>query len=171
MDAAVWDSPWRRARARAAAPAAFAVVLLLTGCAGPPNVADRSYRGMLSTPAATPEVTPGGPSSAPSGAPPGASPAPPLALGQPLAGWVDKPRRFGVTLWGSSSCPAVPIRIEATGNGRVRITFEQSGEKVCTADLAPTTHEFTVPAGADTLPLAVTLVDGKGGAMHTLVLE
>lgn len=143
------------AGARAAAPAALAVVLLLAGCTGPPNAADRSYRGMLSTPAA----------------PPGASPAPPMELGTPLAGWVDKPRRFGVTLWGSSSCPAVPTRIEATGNDRVSITFEQAGEKVCTADLAPTTHEFTVPAGAGTLPLAVTLVDGKGVTMHTLVLE
>ena len=142
-------------------------MLLLTGCAGPPNAADRSYRGMLSTPAATPVV----PSSVPSGAPPGASSAPPLALGQPAAAWVDKSRRFGITLWGSSSCPAVPSRVEATAPGQVSIRVEPSAGNPCTADLAPTSHEFRVPAGAGTLPLTITLVYAQGGSSRTLMLE
>ena len=142
---------------------ATGVVLGVGACAGPPNAADRSYRGVVASPSVAPTVS-AGPSTT-------ASAAPPPGLGTPLAGWVDRPRRFGLTVWGSSSCPPVPTRIEATGSDRVNITFEQAGDKVCTADLAPTTHEFTVPAGADTLPLAVTLVDGQGGTMHTFVLE
>jgi hypothetical protein len=155
--------PGKRRRLRTLACAlAVGTLLGAAACAGPPNAADRSYRG-VAPPSVTPNGTPGSSSTA--------SPAPPGAFGTPLAGWVDKPRRFAVTLWGSSSCPAVPIRIEAAGSERVSITFEQAGDKVCTADMAPTTHEFTVPAGADTLPLAVALVDGQGGTMHAFVLE
>lgn len=160
------QAPWPRARI-AAAPAALAVVLLLTSCAGPPSAADRSYRGMLSTPQATPSAGPG----APSGAPPAASPAPPLSLGEPLAAWVDRPRRFGITLWGSSSCPAVPSRIEATAPDRVSIRVEPSAGNPWTADLAPTSHEFSVPVGAGTLPLTITLVYAQGERTRTLVLE
>lgn len=156
--------PSKRHRLRTLACTLAAGILLgVAACAGPPNAADRSYRGVVASPSVTPHASPG-PSST-------ASPAPLPGLGTPLAGWVDKPRRFGVTLWGSSSCPAVPTRIEATGSDRVSITFGPAGEKVCTADLAPTTHEFTVPSRADTLPLTVTLVDGQGTTMHTLVLE
>ena len=148
------QAPWPRTRI-AAAPAALAVVLLIAGCAGPPNTADRSYRGMLSTSAAAP----------------GASPAPPQTLGKPVAAWVDRPRRFGITLWGSSSCPAVPSRIEATAPDRVSIRIEPSAGNPCTADLAPTSHEFSVPAGAGTLPLTITLVYAQGERTRTLVLE
>ena len=156
--------PGKRSRPGALAGAlATGVLLCVAACAGPHSVADRSYRGVVASPSVTPEASPDSPTTA--------SPAPPPGLGMPVAGWVDKPRRFGVTLWGSSSCPAVPTRIEATGHDRVTISFEQAGEKACTADLAPTTHEFTVPAGADSIPLAVSLIDGRGKTMHTLVLE
>ncbi|MET3810200.1 hypothetical protein [Arthrobacter sp. UYEF3] len=177
------------ATARAVAAAALAVVVgMLTACAGPSSAADRSYRGMISTPSvsriAPPGAPPGAPPappgappgatpapSAPPGAPPGATPAPRLKLGTPVAGWVDRPRRFGVTLWGSSSCPAVPTRIEATAPDRVAIRLEASAQNPCTADLAPTTHEFSVPAGAGTLPLTITLVYAEGEGSTTLVLE
>ncbi len=156
--------PGKRRRMRAlACILATGVVLGAGACAGQPNAADRSYRGVVASPSVAPTVS-AGPSTT-------ASPAQPPGLGTPLAGWVEKPRRFGLTVWGSSSCPPVPIRIEATGPGRVTITFDEARERACTADLAPTTYEFTVPAGADSLPLAVTLADSQGQAMHTLVLE
>jgi len=88
-----------------------------------------------------------------------------------VAAWVDRPRRFGITLWGSSSCPAVPSRIEATAPDRVSIRIEPSGGNPCTADLAPTSHEFSVPAGAGILPLTITLVYAQGESTRTLVLE
>lgn len=144
----------------------LAVALMLTGCAGPPSVADRSYRGTLPTPPVSPGATQGAPS-----VPPGAVPAPRLKLGTPEAGWLEKPRRFGITLWGSSSCAAVPTRIEVTAPDRVRIRFEAPAQNPCTADLAATTHEFSVPAGADTLPLTITLVYAEGEGTTTLVLE
>ena len=145
---------------------AAGIVLGVAGCAGPPGPpgpADRSYRGVVASPSVTPRPSPD-PSTT-------AVPGPPPGLGTPLAAWVQKPRRFGVTLWGSSSCPAVPTRMEATARDRVSISFEQAGEKACTADLAPMTYEFKVPAGADTVPLTLILVDGQGVTMHTFVLE
>lgn len=151
-----------RLRARVWALAA-GIVLGVAGCAGPPSAADRSYRGVVVSPSVTPRPSPD-PSTT-------AVPGPPPGFGTPLAAWVEKPRRFGVTLWGSSSCPAVPTRMEATARDRVSISFEQAGEKACTADLSPTTYEFTVPAGADTVPLTLILVDGKGVAIHTFLLE
>ncbi|MCX6499027.1 MAG: hypothetical protein NTU93_09515 [Arthrobacter sp.] len=154
-------------RVTALAASAFVGIVMLTACAGPPSAADRSYRGMLSNP----PVSLGAPKSAQPSAPPGASPAPRLTLGTPTAGWVDKPRRFGVPLWGSSSCPAIPTRIEATAPDRVTIRFEASAQNPCTADLAPTTHEFSVPAGAGTLPLTITLIYAEGEGTTTLVLE
>ena len=142
---------------------ATGVVLGAAGCAGPPSAADRSYRGVVAAPSVTPGASPD-PSTT-------AVPGPPPGLGTPLAAWLEKPRRFGVTLWGSSSCPAVPTRMEATARDRVSISFEQAGEKACTADLAPMTYEFKVPAGADAVPLTLILVDGHGVTMHTFVLE
>ena len=142
---------------------AAGIVLGVTGCAGQPGAADHSYRGVVASPSVTPHSSPD-PSTT-------AVPAPPPGLGTPLAAWVEKPRRFGVTLWGSSSCPAVPTRMEATAPDLVSISFEQAGEKACTADLAPMTYEFKVPAGADTVPLTVILADGQGVTIHTFVLE
>ena len=72
---------------------------------------------------------------------------------------------------GKLQLPGRPTRMEATGPDRVTISFEQAGEKACTADLAPMTYEFKVPAGADTVPLTVILADGQGVTMHTFVLE
>ena len=137
---------------------AAGIVLGATGCAGQPGAADHSYRGVVASPSVTPHSSPD-PSTT-------AVPAPPPGLGTPLAAWVEKPRRFGVTLWGSSSCPAVPTRMEATAPDRVSISFEQAGEKACTADLAPMTYEFKVPAGADTVPLTVIL-RRRPGRDHT----
>lgn len=141
---------------------AAGLVLGAAGCAGQDSVADRSYRGVVAPPSVTPGASPDPATTA--------APAPP-GLGTPLAGWVDRPRRFGVTLWGSSSCPAVPTRMEAEARDRVSITFEPAGQQACTADLAPTSYEFTVPAEADTVPLTVVLTDAQGRAADTFVLD
>lgn len=45
------------------------------------------------------------------------------------------------------------------------------GGNPCTADLAPTSHEFSVPAGAGTLPLTITLAYAQGESTRMLVLE
>ncbi|MEQ4518843.1 hypothetical protein ABLI39_05695 [Pseudarthrobacter sp. B907] len=87
------------------------------------------------------------------------------------AEWRPRGRGRRITLWGSSSCPAVPSRIEATAPDQVSIQIAPSPGNPCTADLAPTSHEFSVPAGADTLPLTITLVYAQGERTHTLVLE
>ncbi len=54
---------------------------------------------------------------------------------------------------------------------RRRPGLARSGGNPCTADLAPTLHEISVPAGAGTLPLTITLVYAQGERTRTLVLE
>jgi len=49
---------------------------------------------------------------------------------------------FAATTWGSLSCPAEPTSIETTDAGVVDILFDTDSDRPCTADLAPTTHEF-----------------------------
>ncbi|MGP4031901.1 hypothetical protein [Pseudarthrobacter sp. 1C304] len=149
-------------RAALACTLAAGLVLGAAGCAGSNSVADRTYRGVLAPPSVTPGVPPDPTTTA--------APAPP-GFETPLAGWVDRPRRFGVTLWGSSSCPAVPTRMEVEARDRVSITFEPAGQQACTADLAPTSYEFTAPSGADTVPLTVVLTDAQGRAADTFVLD
>jgi hypothetical protein len=61
--------------------------------------------------------------------------------------------------------------MESEARGRVSITFEPATQQACTADLAPTSYEFTAPAGADTVPLTVVLTDAQGRAADTFVLD
>jgi len=121
-------------RSRLAIP--LIVVLLLAGCSGGQSVADRSYAGL-----------------------PESGDVPPDAVvnAQSIAIWIEEGESFAVTMWGSSSCPAEPTLIEATDAGVVDLRFDTDSVGPCTADLAPTTHEFTVPDDAVTSPLVISL--------------
>ncbi|MFP7760409.1 hypothetical protein [Marisediminicola sp. LYQ85] len=133
---------------------------LLAGCAAgpgagtleaPPSVADESYRGLPNTAGDASDDAGGGGSGAPvdDG----------LTTGEPSARWVERPGRFAITVFGSSSCPAVPTAMEASASDRVTVSFETDSSGECTADMAATTHEFTVPSEASALPLTI-VIDG-----------
>lgn len=110
-------------------------VTLLAGCA-PKSVARDSYPGAV----------PGAPQSE-------------GVIGEegPVAVWLDEGESFAVTTFGSSSCPPVPTGIEQTATDAVIIRLERASTTVCTADMAPTTHEFVLAEATDDRPVTVTL--------------
>lgn len=67
--------------------------------------------------------------------------------GAPAAGWIERGKTFAVVTMGSSSCPPVATAVDADGDDLVSVTFASSPNDPCTADMAPTTHEFDLPAG------------------------
>jgi hypothetical protein len=126
--------------------------VLLTACAGAPSsVSDRTYSGTVETS--------GGPDEGME------------SFGSPRGVWLKRNDTFAITLWGSFSCPRVPASMERIADDAVTINFEASPQDPCTADLSPTTHEFTVPSGSTATPLTVTLTYTDGGGADSLTLD
>lgn len=70
------------------------------------------------------------------------------------------PGRVALATWGSSSCPNLPVRMEAKGPGMLRVLLDVRGSKrtVCTADLGPTTVRLGLdPAMTDDGTLTLVL--------------
>lgn len=78
--------------------------------------------------------------------------------GAPIAGWLEEGQRFAVVLFGSSSCPPIPVSNEARGDGAVEVTFEPGRYEECTSDLSPRTFEFALPEGVTARPVDLTVV-------------
>ncbi|WP_448810563.1 hypothetical protein [Agromyces bauzanensis] len=74
----------------------------------------------------------------------------------PIAILQDDGALLAVTTWGSSSCHRVAESVEWDAD-QVRIRFGQAGGPACTADLAPRTHEFEVPADQRGRPLRIEI--------------
>jgi hypothetical protein len=56
----------------------------------------------------------------------------------PSAGWTDVDGQFVILSWGSSGCPPVIERTEATSDTEVTVTFATPpADQVCTMDMAP----------------------------------
>lgn len=124
-------------------------VLLLAGCSNAQGAADRSYAGLPESGGVPPEAE---------------------ISTEPVAVWIEEGESFAVTTWGSSSCPAEPTSIETTDAGVVEIEFDTDSDGPCTADLAPTTSEFTVPDDAVASPFVIT-VSGMTEQPLELVLD
>jgi hypothetical protein len=65
-----------------------------------------------------------------------------------------------LTLWGSGSCPAVPVAMKTPGPATVEITIstDYGGGAACTTDLSPTTSVLRLPdavAGSATLTVRI----------------
>jgi len=100
------------------------------------------------------------------GLPPGL-PEPP-AVGSPAAVWTDG--RLALVLWGSGSCPPVPVALEARGTDTVEITVSSGYGGVCTADYAATTSVLELPGTVATAgPLTVRLRFDRGGRTELTV--
>jgi len=125
------------------------VALLLAGCSDAHSAADRSYAGLPESGNVPPDAE---------------------INAEPIAIWIEEGESFAVTTWGSSSCPAEPTSLETTDAGVVDILFDTDAGGPCTADLAPMTHEFTVPDDAATAPLVISL-RGVGEAPLQLMLD
>lgn len=89
----------------------------------------------------------------------------------PQASWIERGRTFAIRTWGSSSCPLVATPIEATEKNAIAVHFERSPHDPCTADMALTTHEFTVPGAVRDAPLTLTVSYEGWDDKDSFVLE
>ncbi len=86
-------------------------------------------------------------------------------------GWVDRGETFAIVTWGSSSCPPIATALTTEGEDRIAVTFEPSPNEVCTADMAPTTHEFDLPNDVTSVPVTVDISYGNEGETRSVTLD
>ena len=72
---------------------------------------------------------------------------------------------------GSSSCPVVASSIDAAEDDRVSVTFGPSPNDPCSADMAPTTHEFDLPAGVTSDTITVEIRFEEWPEVYTVTLD
>lgn len=123
--------------------AAALAVSAVAGCSGPEgesahepvSIASTQYRGMPSD----------------------ASRSAPL-IGNAIA--IRRGNRLDLTLWGSGSCPPVPISLKASNPRTVEVTVSKDyGARACTADMAALTSVLDLPAVLDPgTPLTVRVL-------------
>lgn len=72
-----------------------------------------------------------------------------LLSAEPVAVWVHGHTELAIVTVGSANCAPIPVAISAKDATTVAIRYVRSPTKPCTADLSPTTNEFTLPDGVD----------------------
>ncbi|WES65989.1 hypothetical protein P0L94_07920 [Microbacter sp. GSS18] len=130
----------------ASAVAACLAVIVLAGCAANPGVGSVSR-----------------------GVPDGVT-LDPFSEG-PAAVWIDRGESFAVVTLGSSSCPAMATEVSASRDDRVSVTFGPSPSTTCTADMAPTTHTFDLPAGVSGDAISVEIHFEEWPEVYTIALD
>lgn len=85
--------------------------------------------------------------------------------------WLDEGSRFSLITFGSSSCPWVVTRLEAVDEGSIRLNLELEDAGACTDDLAPLTHELTLPPAVTERPVALQLTYSNWDSVTELVLN
>lgn len=150
------------------AVAAVAALLLVAGCAsqGSSKTSDVPSPEPSSEPVAASEtVTPGIPEG-------WEDQIDQNRLGeQILAGWVEDGKKFAVVTWGSSTCVPVADTIQVTGADSLELVFAPSPNKVCTMDMAPSTHTLELPAGVTERPIALTVTMSEFDRSESLELK
>ncbi len=71
--------------------------------------------------------------------------------------WLEEGETFAIVTWGSGSCPPVPTILSLEAMNRIAVTFAPSPDDPCTADMAPTTHEFELPDEITDVPVTVEI--------------
>lgn len=89
----------------------------------------------------------------------------------PAAVWVERGESFAVVTMGSSSCPAVATEVNAEGDDIVSVTFGSSPNNPCTADIAPTTHEFDLPSSVTSDAISVEIRFEDWPELYTIALN
>lgn len=90
---------------------------------------------------------------------------------QPGAMWVEDGARFAVVTFGSSSCRPIATALTVEGDDELALTFAPSPHDECTADFAPTTHEFDLPDRVTGRPVTITVTYEDTAGANTLVLD
>lgn len=93
------------------------------------------------------------------------------SLDGPAAGWITEGERFAVVTMGSSSCPVVATELTVVAADQLALTFGRSPNNPCTGDLAPTTHEFDLPADIVERPVQIDVTYEHGDWTATLTLD
>jgi len=88
-----------------------------------------------------------------------------------VALWLERGESFAIVTYGSSSCPPVATSLSGEGNDRIAVNFAPSKNEQCTADMAPTTHEFKLPDGVDRTPVTITVSYEESSKTDILTLE
>lgn len=91
--------------------------------------------------------------------------------GSPAAIWTERAKSFAVVTMGNSSCPVVATEVVAEGDDLVSVTFGSSPSNPCTADLAPTTHEFDPPASVAGDAISVEIRFEDWPELYTIALH
>lgn len=94
----------------------------------------------------------------------------PLSDG-PTGTWIERDETFAIVTMGSSSCPLVVADIRAEGYDHIVVTFGKSPNNPCTADMAPTTHQFDLPAGITGRPVSVDIEYEDWPETHAFTLD
>ncbi|PWC07159.1 hypothetical protein [Mycetocola zhujimingii] len=87
------------------------------------------------------------------------------------ATWLERGETFAIVTWGSSSCPPAASALTAEGSDRIAVTFAPSPNEVCTADMAPTTHEFELPDEVTRTTVTIDVSYEDSDETSTLTLE
>lgn len=92
---------------------------------------------------------------------------------EPIVSWGPDRAHFTVVTVGSGSCPPVPTSITSPDTSTIALVFVKSPNNPCSADVGPTTHEFSTPAGIDSAsPVTVTVqYDFETDYNYELTLE
>lgn len=88
-----------------------------------------------------------------------------------FATWVEPDETFAIVTWGSSSCPSIPTALTVEARDRIAVTFSPSPNDPCTANMAPTTHEFTLPDDVTASPVIIDVSYDGRPETDTLTLE
>lgn len=83
---------------------------------------------------------------------------------------VDADGRILIVTWGSSSCPAVPVRVGLDDAGRLQVTTGPARVGDCTTDIVPTTSVVPAPDGFDRTTSDIAVVDGTEVPLAALSL-
>jgi hypothetical protein len=93
--------------------------------------------------------------------------APPGGVGGPSVIW--RGTTLDLTLWGSGSCPAVPVALEVPDPATVEIAVDNDYGGLCTADMAARTWVLEVPATVREAPVLTVLLRWRDGESVVLV--
>jgi hypothetical protein len=78
--------------------------------------------------------------------------------------------RLALAVWGSGSCPAVPVAVDVVGRHAIRITVDNHYQGACTADYTATTSIVQLdPTRVDTTAELTITLDGGGSQPSTLI--
>jgi hypothetical protein len=129
----------------------IALALVLAGCSAPTTIAYATYDR----------------------APAGFDSSGGLLNGEPSAAWLLGKKSFAIVTFGSSSCPPIPIKLDATPPSAMALTFVPSQNQPCGAEMGATTHQFYLPEGMDVgAPIEVHVVyDFPQHTEYDLVLD